>query len=122
LQFDLATEAEALRHDLGRLTAGRAAKTLVKAGTLRATLICLRRGVRVEPEATAGESTVLVVEGRVRVQAGARVIDLSAGQLVALSQNLRDPIEAAEDSTLLITVAWEEGAGAWDEEERQGHL
>jgi len=42
--------------------------------------------------------------------------------LGVFSENLRDPIQALEDSTFIVTIAWEEGAGAWDEEARKaGH-
>lgn len=121
LRFNLREVADEFRRELGRLSAGRAAKTLVKAGTLRATLVRRRAGVRLDPEAAAGEATVHVLESRVRLQADDRVLELGPGELVAPSRNLREPLEATEESVLLITLACREGAGAWDEEERQGH-
>jgi hypothetical protein len=40
---------------------------------------------------------------------------------MVLPNNLREPLRAEEASTLLVTVAWEEGAGAWDQKEAANH-
>ncbi len=122
LCFSLDRERQALNADLQRTSGGRAAKTLAKAGTLRVTMVTLKNGTTVEPEAVAGEASVQVVEGRISLQADGRVLELGRGDLAVLSRNLREPIRAVEDSTILVTVAWEEGAGAWQAEEREGRL
>ena len=88
--------------------------------TLRVTLVQLRAGTTVDPSATAGAASLQVLQGRIALQTGGRTTEVGAGQLVILSENLREPLRATEDSTLLVTVAWEEGAGAWDEEEASG--
>jgi len=49
-------------------------------------------------------------------------IFVEAGDLIILADNLRKPVEALEDSTLLAVVAWPDGAGAWDGEAANGHL
>src|SRR5437899_2959553 len=50
LQFSIANEARELRADLARSSGGRAAKTLAKAGGLRATLVLLESGRTLEPD------------------------------------------------------------------------
>lgn len=122
LHFRLADEIHALRAELGRTSGGRAGKTLVKAGGLRATLVMLRDGITLEPQATAGGATVHVLEGQVRLHADGAEQEVSAGELVVLGKNLHDPLRAMEDAVLLVTIAWPEGAGAWDQEARAGHL
>jgi quercetin dioxygenase-like cupin family protein len=122
LLFHLEDEVRDLRSELGRTSGGRAAKTLAKAGGLRVTLILLRGGVTVDPQAAAGGASLQVLEGRLRVQADTRVLEATPGDLVVLGENLREPIRAEEDSLFLVTVAWPEGAGAWDQEATTGHL
>jgi quercetin dioxygenase-like cupin family protein len=122
LQFHLNEEMQSLRGDLGRTSGGRAAKTLAKAGGLRVTLVLLQGGTTLEPQATAGGASLQVLEGRLHIQADGRELKVERGDLVALSENLRGPIGADEDTAIIVTVAWPEGAGAWDQEARSGHL
>jgi quercetin dioxygenase-like cupin family protein len=122
LLFHLEDEVRDLRSELGRTSGGRAAKTLAKAGGLRVTLILLRGGVTVDPQAAAGGASLQVLEGRLRMQADTRVLEATPGDLVVLGENLREPIRAEEDSLFLVTVAWPEGAGAWEQEATAGHL
>ena len=56
------------------------------------------------------------------MQADGDALEAGPGDLVVLSENLREPVKAEEDSTFLITVAWPEGAGAWDREASVGRL
>jgi quercetin dioxygenase-like cupin family protein len=122
LVFRLADEVREVRQDLGRATGGRSGKTLVKAGGLRVTLVVLDAGITLEPEAAAGGASLQVLEGRLRVQTEGEEWELGPGDLVALGHNLRQPVRAIDRSTFLVTVAWPEGAGAWDQEARAGHL
>jgi quercetin dioxygenase-like cupin family protein len=122
LHFELQREIAELRRDLARASGGRTAKTLAKASGLRAILVVIESGVTLEPQAAAGASTLQVLDGRVRVSADGRVQEVRAGELVALSQNLRDPVEALEAASFILTVAWPEGAGAWDEEASREQL
>jgi quercetin dioxygenase-like cupin family protein len=122
LSFSLDHEAQALAAELGQASGGRVAKTLAKTGALRVTLVHLAAGTTVDPEAAAGEASVQVLTGRLELNASGRILQLGPGELVVLSQNLREPLRAHEPSTLLVTVAWREGAGAWAQEAREGQL
>src|SRR5262245_16572736 len=122
LVFDIEDELDALRADLSRSSGRRSAKTLAKAGGLRLTLVVLDAGARLEPEARAGGASLHVLEGRLRVQTDGEVHELGPGRVIALTQNLREPIEAVDAAAFLITVAWPEGAGAWPEEAAAGRL
>ena len=122
LLFHLTDEIRGLREDLGRASGGRAAKTLTKSDGLRVTLVLLQAGVTVDPQATTGGASLHILEGRLRVQADTRVLQAELGDLVVLSENLREPIRAEEDSAFLVTVAWPAGAGAWEQEASTGHL
>ncbi len=120
LRYSLDQERRELESQRGQTSAGRTSKTLAKTGTLRVTLIDLRAGTTVDPRATAGAATIQVLQGRVSLGAVGQDVQAGAGELVILDQNLRDPLRAEEDSMLLVTIAWDEGAGAWDEDGRAG--
>lgn len=120
LRFNLDEERRQLDREQGRTSGGRVAKSLAKSDRLRVTLVHLRKGTVVTPESRAGEASVQVLSGRLSLQVDSHAEEASAGDLFVFSQNLREPVRALEDSTLLVTVAWPEGAGAWDLEERQG--
>ena len=122
LVFRLSDEIDALRRDLRASSGQRSAKTLAKTGNLRVTLVVLEANAALEPEASGGEATIQVLEGRMRVQKDGTVTELGSGQLVVLEQNLREPIQASERSAFLITVAWPEGKGDWSQEAAPGHL
>jgi quercetin dioxygenase-like cupin family protein len=120
LCFALDREVRELAAQLGQASGGRVAKTLAKTGTLRVTLVHLAAGTTVDPEASTGEASVQVLSGQIELNAEGRILELGAGQLVVLGRNLREPLRARQPSTLMITVAWREGAGAWDQETRDG--
>ncbi len=48
--------------------------------------------------------------------------DVESGEIMVLSDNLREPIEAAEDAAFLAMIAWPNGAGGWNEEVCEGRL
>jgi quercetin dioxygenase-like cupin family protein len=77
---------------------------------------------RRQVEAIAGGATLQVLDGRLHVQADGREPTVEQGDLVAFGDNLRGPIGADEDTAIVVTVAWPEGTGAWDQEARSGHL
>lgn len=120
LTFHLSEEIQELRQDVGRSSGQRSAKTLAKVGELRVTLVYVEGNATISPEASNGGATLHVLEGRLRVHVDGGVKELGAGEVMVLEQNLREPIQAAERSAFLVTVAWPEGAGAWDQEQAQG--
>ncbi len=120
LTFRLTDEIQELRQDIGRASGQRSAKTLAKAGGLRVTLVSLEANATVAPEASADGATAQGLEGRLRKQIDGTVHEVGSGELMVFEQNLREPIQAAERSTFLITVNWPEGAGAWSQEQAQG--
>jgi quercetin dioxygenase-like cupin family protein len=108
--------------DLDKASGGRSGKTLAKVEGLRVTLVVIDAGVSLEPEAVAGGASLHVLDGRVTVQCDGERCELGPGELIVLGRNLREPVQAIERSTFLLTVAWPEGAGAWRQEATSGHL
>jgi quercetin dioxygenase-like cupin family protein len=120
--FRMASEIESLKHDLAQTTGGRAAKTLAKSRNLRVALITLGSGSTIDPHAIAGGATLYVLEGRLRIEPEDVAEEVDAGDVVVLNQNLRTPIVALDNATVLAVVAWPDGAGAWDAEMAGGRL
>lgn len=122
LVFHVAEEVASLRRDLEHASGGRSAKTLAKIEGLRVTLVLIKQGFELNPEATAGGASLEVLSGRLRVNAEGEPLDVHAGQLIVLADNLRETITALEETAFLLTVAWPAGAGAWEQEVSNGHL
>jgi quercetin dioxygenase-like cupin family protein len=122
LYFRLQHEVDELRADLARSSGSRTAKTLAKSNGLRVTLVVVEAGVTIDAEAAAGASVLQVMDGRLRASANGEVQEVGSGELVVLSENLREPVEALAASAFLVTVAWPEGAGASVQEAREGRI
>jgi quercetin dioxygenase-like cupin family protein len=120
LTFRFSDEIQELHQDMSRASGQRSAKTLAKAGALRVTMVSLDANATLSPESANGGATVQVLEGRLRIQINGTMRELGPGELMVLESNLREPIQAAERSVFLATVAWPEGAGAWSQEQAQG--
>ena len=120
--FRLADEIADLRTDLEHTSGARAARTFAKSAGLRVTLVLLNAGATLNPEATAGGASVQVIQGRLRVQSSGEWSELGPGEVVVFGQNLREPVTAIVETAFLVTVAWPEGAGAWQQEVTNKHL
>lgn len=120
--FSMTDEIRGLRTDLQHTSGERAARTLAKTEGLRVTLVLLKSGATLNPEATAGGATVHVIDGRLRVRTDGEWRELGPGELVVCGENLREPVMAVAETAFLLTVAWPAGAGAWHEEVANRHL
>jgi hypothetical protein len=116
--FELADELRNLRRDLEFTSGDRAAKSLAKTDGLRVTVVLLKRGASLHPEAAAGGATLHVLEGQIRQTEGTNWNVGPAGVIV-LGENLREPVTALEQAVFLVTVAWPAGAGASAQEAAQ---
>jgi quercetin dioxygenase-like cupin family protein len=105
LRFAIEAEERTLRALAGSSGAGRGAKTLVKEGPLRITLVVLRRGAALEEHQVTGPVSIHVLSGRLRVDMRGGTITLAAGELAALDAGVAHAAEALNDAALLITVA-----------------
>jgi quercetin dioxygenase-like cupin family protein len=71
---------------------------------LHQTLVALAAGRRMEEHESPGEATLHVLQGRVRLVAGADSWDGLSGDLLIVPAS-RHALEAIEDSVVLLTVA-----------------
>ena len=105
MAFALRAEELALRQRAESTKAGRAAKTLVKEGPLRLTLVALRKGIVLQPHQVDGAVSVQVLRGRAKVDAPGEGTSLGVGGLVTIPPRQVHAATALTDCTLLITVA-----------------
>lgn len=87
----------------------RNAKTLVKEPDFRMVLVALPHGARLEEHRAPGRISIHAVRGHVRVRAANQLVDLPAGHILALEQNIAHDVEALEESAFLLTIAWPVG-------------
>ena len=109
LSFDLNAEIARLRSE-NAWQGGRNSKTLVKHPDFRVVLTVLKSKSRLHEHKAAGRISVQAIVGHIRMHVQDKVIDLPAGHMLALERELPHDVEALEDSALLLTIAWPEGA------------
>ena len=109
LAFDLVDEMRIVR---GELDAGhsRIARTLVKEGALRLTLIGVRAGGGMHEHVAEGPVTIHALEGTIAVRVGEETMSLAAGSLVALEGGVRHAVSSTEGALFLLTLIAPEAA------------
>jgi quercetin dioxygenase-like cupin family protein len=104
--FDAASAAKRLREEKTYEDYGRSVLSLFSGPSLRATLTDIATGRRTGERRVAGPSTVHVLEGEVRFQAGEERHVLSAGGTLILEGNVSYEAEALSDAAFLHTLVW----------------
>ena len=88
-----------------RASGGRSARTLIKDGPLRVTLVSLAAGGALAPHRTDGPITVHVLSGELRFTLGDSECQLTAGDLLSVGAGVEHGVESAEGADFLLTVA-----------------
>ncbi len=107
--FNLSKEVEELYREEAWQRKGRNSKTLVKQPDFRIVLIALKTGGLLEEHKADGRISIQTLSEHLRLRILGQAIDLPAGHLLALDRELRHDVEAVEDSSFLLTIAWPEG-------------
>jgi quercetin dioxygenase-like cupin family protein len=102
--FDAASAVNQLRNAKTYEDHGRSVLCLFQGPSLRARLTAIGAGRRTGERRVAGPSTVHVVEGEVKFQAGEERHVLSAGGTLVLEGNLPYEAEALSDAAFLHTL------------------
>ncbi len=102
--FDAAGAAARLREEKTYEDHGRSVLSLFHGPSLRAMLTAIATGRRTGERRVAGPSTVHVLEGEVRFQAGEERHVLSAGGTLVLEGNVPYEAEALSDAAFLHTL------------------
>jgi quercetin dioxygenase-like cupin family protein len=84
--------------------AGRSARTLIKNGPLRVTLVALAAGGGLAPHRADGPITLHALSGEVRVRAGAEQWLLGPGDLLSLGRGVAHDVDSRQGGVFLLTV------------------
>jgi quercetin dioxygenase-like cupin family protein len=105
LVFEIDEERERASDPDVLLRSGRNARTLLKMGSLRVTLVVLEAGGELAEHEAAGPITVQVVRGRIQFTAQEERHDIGPGQLLATGPGVRHSVASAEGAAFLLTVS-----------------
>ena len=105
MEFDLPAEVHRLRAETTWST-GQNARTLIKYDDFRVVLTALQAHIRVPEHKTEGRISVQVLSGHIQLRASGRTFSLRPGGLLALDHGVLHDVEALEESTFLLTIAW----------------
>ena len=103
LGFNLDAEMRTAREEL-KAGPARIARTLVKEGPLRLTLIGLGPGASIRPHQADAPITIHVLEGEILLEAGGEIQRLSHGSLAALDRGVRHAVSAPKGAFFLLTL------------------
>jgi quercetin dioxygenase-like cupin family protein len=106
LTFDLATEVQRLHQEEIWQHSSHNARTLYKDHDLRVVLIAMKAGASLDEHIVAGRLAIQVLSGQLRLQVAGQQVDLPAGRLMAIDYAVHYEIEAEEESSFLLTVAY----------------
>jgi quercetin dioxygenase-like cupin family protein len=105
LVFDLAEEAARIKESGLVERNGRNARTLLKSGPLRVTMIVLGQGGGIPEHHAEGPITVHVLEGAMEFSTGGRVHALQPGQMITVGPGVHHAVHSDEGATFLLTVS-----------------
>ncbi len=103
LSIDLSSEIRTVRAELAAGHA-RIARTLVKEGPLRLTLIGVSPGGTLHEHVAEGPITIQVLEGSIVLHAAGETHVLGTGALMALGGGVRHDVSSEDGGFFLLTV------------------
>lgn len=104
LSFVLADEMAIVRRDL-ESAAGRIARTLIKNGPLRVTLVGMKPRGELKEHSAEGPITIQVIEGSIELELlGSRSM-LSTGMLLSLDGGVPHSVTSASGALFLLTLS-----------------
>ena len=104
LVFSLADALHALRAELAA-SGARTARTLVKEGPLRITLVGIKPGGELRTHHADGPISVHVLDGEVEFHAGGETWILAVGSLLSLPARVEHAVRSPNGGIFLLTVA-----------------
>jgi quercetin dioxygenase-like cupin family protein len=105
LVFDLREEQERAADPSLVQRSGRNARTLLRDGPLRVTLVVLGPGGEIPEHQAEGPITVQVVQGRIRLGAGDEEYHIGPGQLLTAGPGVRHRVASDQGGVFLLTVS-----------------
>jgi len=105
LRFDLDEERERAADPELLAQHGRSARTLMKDGPLRVTLIAVGAGGEIAEHAAEGPITVQALTGSVTFTAAGEDHHIEPGELLALGAGVRHSVRSETGGSFLLTVS-----------------
>jgi quercetin dioxygenase-like cupin family protein len=110
LRFNLPDELRQLHNeDSWQRETGRSSKTLAKYSDFRIVLVLMKANTQMKEHHADARISIHSLQGRIRVHLPDQMIELPAGELIALEHGIRHDVEAVEESAFLITISWPGG-------------
>lgn len=104
LRFHLEEERTRVNDPLLLERHGRNARTLVKEGPLRVTLVTLRAGGNIAAHRAGGPITAQVLKGDIHFRVNGREHRLAAGDLLVVNAGVEHEVGSDAGGTFLLTV------------------
>jgi quercetin dioxygenase-like cupin family protein len=105
MEFDLSAQVHRL-HAETTWSRGQNARTLIKYDDFRVVLTALQAKVRIPEHKAEGRISVHVLSGHIQLRASGRTFSLRPGGLLAIDHGVPHEVEALEESSFLLTIAW----------------
>lgn len=83
---------------------GRHARTILKEGAFRMTLIAIAKNGNIPPHHTDATVSVHVLRGSAQLRAGDQEYTVETGELLVIGPNVQHDVRAPEGALLLLTV------------------
>lgn len=110
LVFDLGEERERAADETTVKKHGRAARTLLRSGPLRVTLVVLGPGGELAEHSAEGPITVQPLDGSIRFTAAGETHELTSGQLLSAGPGVRHSVASVAGAAFLLTVGLPDAA------------
>ena len=111
LHFNMREEMRQLRQqESWRRGTGRSSKTLVKYPDFRLVLVAMKANTVMKEHRAEGRISIHALVGHLRVKLGNEVVEVPAGELLALDCGIPHDVEATKESAFLLTISWPKGA------------
>lgn len=104
LSFRLSDEMDLVRKELASAS-GRVARTLVKMGSLRVTLVGISAGGTLAEHMSPGPVSIHVLDGAMEVSTATNKWPLAAGDVLTLDAGVTHAVSSSGGSIFLLTVA-----------------
>lgn len=105
LLLDLKDQAAKILDEARASDASRAARTLVKDGPLRVTMVGFKEGGALREHKAGGPVAIQVMQGEVEVGVGETAQPLTTGQCLVLGANIEHSLVAHQESVIVLTIA-----------------
>lgn len=110
LRFNLPEELQRLRSAASwRRGTGRSSKTLAKYPDFHMVLVLMKADTHMNKHHVDARISIYCLEGRLRIRLLKQVMEVPAGELMALDYAIPHKLEALEESAFLITISWPGG-------------